>query len=96
MIALHESASGITFSVRVQPRARKNAVVGELGGALKIAVTAPPADGRANEACIEFLADTLDVPRSAIAIISGHSSRNKVIRLTGVSAEKIRARLSMH
>ena len=93
MIAIHETASGVTFSVRVQPRAKRNAVVGELGEALKIALTAPPIDGRANQACIEFLAELLDLPRSSLAIISGHSSRNKVVRVTGLSSDTLRQRL---
>ena len=85
MIPLREGPDGVAFAVRVQPRARRNAVVGELGDALKIALAAPPVDGRANEACIEFFADLLDVPRSSITIASGQSSRNKVIRVTGIS-----------
>lgn len=94
MIALNETTSGITFSVRVQPRAKRNAILGELGGGLKIALTAPPVDGRANEACIDFLADLLDVPRSSIVIVSGHSSRSKVIRVTGLSSTTLRKRLN--
>jgi len=94
VIALNETTSGITFSVRVQPRAKRNAILGELGGGLKIALTAPPVDGRANEACIDFLADLLDVPRSSIVIVSGHSSRSKVIRVTGLSSTTLRKRLN--
>jgi uncharacterized protein (TIGR00251 family) len=84
---------GVSFAVRVQPRARRNAIVGELGDALKIALTAPPVEGRANEACIEFLAELLDVPRASVTIASGQSSRNKVIRVTGISVAEIRRRL---
>ncbi|HKS97354.1 MAG TPA: DUF167 domain-containing protein, partial [Terriglobia bacterium] len=54
MIPIHESAGAITFSVRVHPRAKKTAITGELGDALKLAITAPPVEGKANEACIEF------------------------------------------
>lgn len=93
MIALHETASGITFAVRVQPRAKRNAVVGELGEALKISLMAPPIEGRANEACIEFLAELLDVPRFSVAIISGHGGRNKVVRVTGLALDTLRQRL---
>jgi uncharacterized protein len=95
VIALHETPSGISFAVRVQSRARRNAVVGKLGGALKIALTAPPVEGRANEACIDFLAKVLDLPRASISIISGQSSRNKVIRITRLSAERLRERLDL-
>jgi uncharacterized protein (TIGR00251 family) len=93
VIALHETASGITFAVRIHPRAKRNAVVGEIGEALKISLTAPPIDGRANEACIEFLAELLDLPRSSIAVISGHTSRNKVVRVEGLSTNTLRQRL---
>jgi uncharacterized protein (TIGR00251 family) len=93
VLALHETASGITFAVKVQPRAKKNAIVGELGNALKVAVTAPPVDGRANQACIEFFADLLNVPRSAVTIVSGQSGRNKVIGVSGISIEAVRKKL---
>ena len=93
MIALHETSSSITFAVKVQPRARRNAVIGELGDALKIALTAPPVDGRANEACIDFIAELLKLPRASIAIVAGHSSRNKVIRVTSCTADYIRSKL---
>jgi uncharacterized protein len=69
--------------------------MGEVGDTLKMAITAPPIDGRANEACVKFLSELLDVPHSSIAIISGYSSRNKVIRLTGISADKVRERLTV-
>jgi uncharacterized protein len=95
VIALHETSSGITFAIKVQPRARRNAIVGELGEGLKIALTAAPIDGRANQACIEFLAELLDLPRSSITIVSGHSSRNKVIRITGSTVEHLRSRMKL-
>ncbi len=93
MIPLHETSSGVTFAVKVQPRARRNAIVGELGDALKIALTAPPVDGRANQACIDYFANLLNLPRSSITIASGQSSRNKVIRVVGISADELKRRL---
>jgi uncharacterized protein (TIGR00251 family) len=93
VIALHETAAGVTFAIKVKPRARRNAVVGELGGAVKIALTAPPVDGRANQACIEFLAELLSLPRYAIEIVSGQSSRSKVIRVAGISVQQLRVLL---
>ena len=93
MIALHETPAGVTFAVRVQPRARRNSVLGEVGDALKIALTSPQVDGRANEACIEFLAELFTIPRSSVSIVSGQSSRNKVIRIAGCTAAYIRDRL---
>jgi len=95
MVEVQESPAGVTFQVRVQPRARRNAVVGQLGDALKVALTAPPVEGRANEACIEFFAEFLQLPRSSIKIVSGQSSRNKVIRVVGISAEELRRRLGI-
>jgi uncharacterized protein len=88
-----ETAEGASFQVKVQPRARKNAIVGELGGVLKLALTAPPVEGRANEACIAFLAELLNVPRSSVTIAAGVSSRNKVVRVAGISAEQVERRL---
>ena len=95
MIAVRETAAGVTFRLKIQPRAKRNAVVGQLGDALKVALTAPPVEGRANEACIEFFAEILKVPRASITIVSGQSSRNKVIRVTGMSAEELRRRLGI-
>jgi uncharacterized protein len=93
MALIHEMHGGVSFGIKVHPRAKKNAITGEIGEALKISLTAPPIDGRANEACIAFLAELLNLPRSSITITSGQSSRNKIIRVVGVSAEWIRARL---
>jgi uncharacterized protein (TIGR00251 family) len=95
VIALHETSSGITFAIKVQPRARRNAIVGELGKALKLALIAAPVDGRANQACVEFFADLFDVSRSSITIVSGQSSRNKVIRITGSTLEHLRSRIKL-
>jgi uncharacterized protein len=88
-IPLDESGSGVTFAVKVHPRAKKNAITGEFGDALKVSLTTPPVDGRANEACIEFFAKLLKVPRSSVTIASGQTSRNKVIRVAGISAAEL-------
>jgi len=93
MIAIKENAESVTFAVRVHPRAQKNAITGELGDALKLSLTTPPVEGRANEACIEFFAKVLKVPRSSVTIASGQTSRNKIIRVAGVTAEYIRSQL---
>ena len=94
MIPLHESAKGISFAVRVQPRARKNAVTGILGDSLKLALTAPPVEGKANHAVIDFFADLFEIPRSSVTIASGDTSRNKVIRVAGLTLAAVRQRLS--
>ena len=93
MIPIHDSPSGATFTVKVHPRAKKNAITGEVGDALKIALTAPPVDGKANEACIEFFAKLLKVPRSSVSIVAGLTSRNKVIRVAGITGQYVRDRL---
>ncbi len=93
MIPVRDSDKGVTFAVRVQPRASRNAIAGEIGEALRIALTAPPVEGKANEACVEFLANLLKVPRSSITIASGESSRNKVVRVAGIRASEVEQRL---
>ena len=93
MIPIRDTPHGTTFEVRVQPRARKNAILGEIGEALKIALTAPPIEGRANEACIEFLAEFLKVPRSSVTIAAGQTSRNKVVRVRGLTATEVADRV---
>jgi len=95
MIPIHDTAAGATFVVKVHPHAKKNAITGELGEALKVALTAPPVEGKANQACIEFFAKLLNVPRSSITIASGQNSRNKVIQVARVSAEEVRNRLGI-
>jgi uncharacterized protein (TIGR00251 family) len=93
MFAITETAGSVGFAVKVHPRAKRNAVTGELGDALKVSLTAPPVEGRANEACIEFFAKLLKVPRSSVTIACGQSSRNKVIRVAGLTAQQVRERL---
>ena len=93
MIPVQESGDGVTFAIKVHPRARKNSITGQLGDVLKVSLTSPPIDGRANQACIEFFAKLLKVPRSSVTIASGQSNRAKVIRVAGVSAEEVRRRI---
>ncbi len=95
MAAIRTVPAGATFAVTVHPRAKKNAITGEAGDALKLSLTAPPADGKANHACIEFFAGLLRVPRSSVTIASGLSSRNKVILVAGISVEDLRMRLGI-
>jgi uncharacterized protein (TIGR00251 family) len=93
LIPIQETASGVTFAVKVHPRARKNSITGEVGGALKVSLTAPPIDGRANEACVEFLAKLLKVPGSSVTIAFGQNGRNKTIRVAGLSAKEVQDRI---
>jgi uncharacterized protein len=95
MVSLHDSPGGVTLSVKIHPRAKRNAITGRLGDALKVSLTAPPIDGKANDACIEFLAKLLQVPRSSVTIASGQTSRGKLIRVFGRSAEEVRRRIGI-
>ena len=89
----HDAPDGATLAVRIHPGARKNAVTGIHDNALKISLTTPPIDGRANQALIDFLSDRLRLPKARIALLSGHSSRAKLLRITGKSAADIQAAL---
>jgi len=95
VITVHETAEGVTFAVKLQPRARRDAIVGELGGALKLSLTAPPVEGRANQACVEFLSLALQVAKSAVLIVSGETNRRKLIRVNGITAAQLRERLEV-
>mgnify|MGYP001557707836 FL=1 len=91
---LKETAGGILFSVKLQPRASKNEIGAPLGDELKIKVTAPPVDSAANEALIELLADKLHCARGWIEIIRGQTSHHKTVLLRGFQPEEILARLA--
>jgi uncharacterized protein (TIGR00251 family) len=84
---------GVSFAVKLHPRAKNNGITGQIGDALKLSLTAPPTDGRANQACIEFFSRLLKIPRSSVTIASGAGGRNKVIRVTGVTGQYVRERL---
>lgn len=84
---------GCTLRVRVHPGARRNDVAGLHAGAVKISIAAPPTDGRANEALIEFLADLLRIPRARISLVSGAAGRSKLLRIAGKSAAEVQAAL---
>jgi len=89
-----DEAAAVTLSIRIQPRASKNEIVRREGGGLKIRLTAPPVDGAANEALTRFLADALSVPKSQVEIISGHTSRDKIVRIHGVNETDARRLLN--
>ncbi len=93
MVAIQNSREAVTFAVKVRPRAKKNAITGEVGDALKLSITAAPVDGKANEACVEFFAKLLNVPRSSVSIAAGQTGRNKVVRVAGLSVLEVRRRL---
>lgn len=88
MIKINEKDGGISFAVRVQPRASRSEVVGELDGALKLRLAAPPVDGEANEELIRFLAKLFAAPRQRVSIATGKASKNKLVRIEGVAIEQ--------
>jgi uncharacterized protein (TIGR00251 family) len=85
----HLRGDAVRFSVRLQPRASKDEIAGVQGVSLKVRVTAPPVDGLANEALIDSLSEALKIPRRNVCIISGLSSRTKVVEVREVELEKI-------
>ncbi len=93
MIAVTEHAEGCVLPVRAQPGARRVGVQGEQAGALKIAVSAPPEDGRANQALVEVLRKALGVRRSQIELIGGQTSRDKRFLIRGLTPAELELRL---
>lgn len=91
MIEVASREGAVTFAVRVVPRASRDTIDGEIQGALKIRLTAPPADGRANDALRRFLAERLNVPASAVRILRGEKSRIKHVEISGVDAAQIQS-----
>jgi len=92
---IRETAKGVLLPVRAVPRASKNEIQGIHGDALKIRLQAPPVDGKANEALIRFLGETLDIPRSQISVASGETGRNKAVLITGISKTEIMKKLQL-
>ncbi|HPD60707.1 MAG TPA: DUF167 domain-containing protein [Thermodesulfobacteriota bacterium] len=91
---IRANESGVTFPVIVQPRSKKNGVVGFSEGALRVKVTAPPVEGAANEAVIELLSQTLRIKKSNIAILKMKTSRRKLIQCKGVSMNEMKSFIS--
>jgi uncharacterized protein (TIGR00251 family) len=94
MIELTNHPEGVLVSVRAQPGARTAGVLGEQAGALKLAVTAPPEDGRANAALVELLRDRLGLKRSQVELHSGATGRNKKVLVRGVARDELAAMLA--
>lgn len=94
MIAVTDHAEGCVLPVRAQPGARRSGVQGEQAGALKIAVTAPPQDGRANEALVEALRQALGLKRSQVELIGGQTSRDKRFLIRGLKRTELETRLA--
>jgi uncharacterized protein len=94
VIALGEHPEGVVLPVRAQPGAKKTGVLGEQAGALKVAVTAPPEDGRANRALAEALRDLLGLKRSQIELIAGETSRDKRFLIRGAGRGELARKLA--
>ncbi|MGE5391004.1 MAG: DUF167 domain-containing protein [Deltaproteobacteria bacterium] len=93
MLNIKENAEEITVEIKVQPRASRNQIVGEQGGVLKIKLTAPPVEGEANQALVDYLASVLDTPRRNIILLKGETSRNKIIAIKGMTQEAFLQRI---
>jgi hypothetical protein len=93
-LKIEDKPGGAEVSVRVIPRAGRDAVAGERDGALLVRLAAAPVDGAANEALVRVLAETLGVPRRAVALVSGERSRRKRVRIAGLTAAAAARRLS--
>lgn len=89
-------SGGCRVSLRVQPGASRNAVVGDYGDSVKIALQAPPVDGRANQALCRLFADWCGIPKSGVELKSGQTGRSKVLELAGVTPEELKAILTQH
>jgi uncharacterized protein len=88
-LRIDDRGRSVRFSVRVQPRAARSEIVGLHGEALKVRLSAPPVDGAANVALVELLAEALGVPRRCVRVVSGATSRGKVVEVDGVNVENI-------
>ena len=82
------------ITIKAHPRAARSAVAGRLGAAWKLDLAAPPAEGKANEECVRFLAELVGVPRSRVRVISGTAARTKIVEVEGVAQDELEARLA--
>ncbi|MFZ5590851.1 MAG: DUF167 domain-containing protein [Bacillota bacterium] len=95
MLYFKSDAGGVTFKVRVQPRAARDELGGLWDDSLKIRLCAPPVEGEANRACCKFLAGLLRVPVSAVEILKGQTGRSKLVRVRGLDEQQVRQRLGL-
>ena len=89
MIQFSEKDRGLTFAVRIIPRASRSEIAGEYNGALRIRIAAPPVDGAANRELVRVLAKSFKLPQNAVEIVSGAGSKNKVVRLAGADSARL-------
>ena len=95
MLDIREREGAVVVAVRVQPRASRDEIAGEMNGALKIRLQAPAVEDRANEALVEFLAQLLKTPKSAVRILSGERSRSKRLEIRGITRQQILGLLTL-
>lgn len=93
MLRIVPTATGVRVSIRVQPRASADEIAGAHGDALRIRLTAPPVEGAANDALVDFLASVLGIARRDVTIIAGSTSRSKIVELAGITEDRVRALL---
>lgn len=89
MLKVEPAEDGAVFWVRVQPRASRSEVAGVVDGVLKLRLTSPPVEGEANRQCVRFLADLLGVSRSRVHLLRGEHSREKQVKVDGMTVDKI-------
>jgi uncharacterized protein (TIGR00251 family) len=90
---LQQTGNDTLIRLKVQPRARRNAVGDAIGGELKVMVTAPPVDSAANEALLQLLAELLEMRRGALQLVHGHTARHKTVRIHGMTPQEVARRL---
>lgn len=95
MAPIEQTAEGVRLRIKAVPRATRSEVAGLHGDVVRIRLAAPPVDGAANEELIRFLSDTLSVPHTAIRLVSGQTSRSKVITIVGITLEQVRVSLGL-
>jgi uncharacterized protein len=88
-LSIRETAAGAVFRIRAVPRATRSEIAGIQDDALKLRITAPPVEGKANEECIRLLAETLGVKKGQVTIIAGHASRTKTVAVEGLKADRV-------
>lgn len=91
MLLVRAVETGVRFAVRVAPRASRDGILGVHDGALKVALTAPPVEGAANEALVRLLAKALGVAKGEVRVVQGERSRDKVVEVAGVDEGAVRA-----
>jgi uncharacterized protein (TIGR00251 family) len=94
MVQIQEKENAVLFTIRVVPRASHSEWAGFQDGAVKIRITAPPVDGKANEECLRMVADFLGVKKRQVTIVSGHTSRTKTVSVEGLDVKEVAARLA--